>query len=327
MILETLVPNKKEVEYSPDLKFINEYEEWHVPNRLYVHWDITTECNFDCSYCYAKRDYQSDWHKTDTWSRQLAIVEALKLRKYPIFLGLLGGEPTMHPRFFKLVDIIHSKLIHDKLDRLYITTNGSTNVIKKIKEYSQTYFLWSLHFEHAEKYGSKYKKFIDNIKISIDKGFTNRVNIMLLPDEKYYSDYYYVFNELKKLDVQLHPHFLYDYENENRKLYNYTDDFFKEFSFLENTYKNYIFETSDSYVRLNDFEIFKHKLNHFKDWKCYNNNYEISYDGKCEKICTTEKVDLTRNILFFKNLKIQDMKCPWNECDCDGFLKIYKSTL
>lgn len=284
-----LKPNKPEVQYSPDLKFIKEYEEYHVPNRLYVHWDITTNCNFDCSYCYAKREYGNDWHKTDEFRNQELVIKALKMRKYPLFLGFLGGEPTLHPRFLELLDLAHHELITGELDRLYVTTNGSTNLISKIPEYDKMYMLWSVHLEHKDKYGKNFSKLFNNIKISINKKFINRVNILLIPDEKYYDDYSFIFSTLKKLNVQIHPHFLYDNENDKRKLYQYSGEFFDILKILDDTPKNYIFETDNKYVRLNDFDIFKYKLNSFKNWNCYNNNFEINYIGEVQSLCQRER--------------------------------------
>ena len=69
----------------------------------------------------------------------------------------------------------------------------------------------------------------------------------------------------------------------------------------------------------------KNHLNRFKGWQCYNNNYEISWDGKVTNICKVKQIDLSFNPLFFKNIKnIEPMICPYKECNCDGLLKIYK---
>ena len=85
----------------------------HLINRLYVHWDITTVCNFKCSYCYARRSYlpKNEWMKTIDFSKMQLVIKALEKSTLPVFLGLLGGEPTLHPRFFEILEILNTDFI------------------------------------------------------------------------------------------------------------------------------------------------------------------------------------------------------------------------
>ena len=317
-----IIPNKPLIDFNENLEFIKEYDYDHLIDRLYIHWDLLTKCNFLCSYCYAKRQYKENWNKYVTFNKQKFIIGCISKSELPVFLGLLGGEPTLDPNFLEIYELIqHQIMSKSPENRLYITTNGSTNVFKNLKYYKNTYILWSCHFEFKEKYGKNFEKFLNNIKISINKGFKNRVNLLLNPEKKYYNDTLYIFNELKKLNVEIHPHFLF----EDDKLFEYTEDFFENFKTLNEMNKNFIFETKDGYIKLNDYTIFKNKLNNFKGWKCYNNNYEISYDGKVKNMCKLNNFDLLKNPLFFKKItKIEPVICNYNECNCDTLLRIYK---
>ncbi len=76
----------------------------------------------------------------------------------------------------------------------------------------------------------------------------------------------------------------------------------------------------------NDYEVYSRKINKFKGFNCFNNNFEINCDGKVRTFCKNFEEDLTKNPDFFKNLKnIESMVCPFDFCNCDGLLKIYKS--
>jgi len=91
----------------------------HLRDRLYVHWDITTMCNYDCSYCYAKEQYGERWQIPAIWKKQLEVIDELEKSTLPLFLGLLGGEPTLHQRYFQLLDLLHEKILSHKDSRIY----------------------------------------------------------------------------------------------------------------------------------------------------------------------------------------------------------------
>lgn len=305
-----------------------EYDFEHLKDRLYIHWDLLTKCNFHCSYCYSIKDYEQSgqWNKIDNFENQRLIIDAISLAKYPVFLGLLGGEPTLHPGLLEILDLIKNKILpKNKDNRLYITTNGSTNIFKKIQYIPNVFFLWSIHLEFKDRYGKNFSKIFDNIKMMRDRGFKNRVNFMLVPDPKYYEDLHFIYNELLKLNVQIHPHFLYKNQLENAELYDYPKEFFDEFKDFKDVKGNFIYETDDGYYNLNDYYIFKYKLNNFKGWKCYNNNFEISYNGIVQNLCKKEQINILKDPLYFRKIKLDYIKCPYNQCVCDGLLKIYKA--
>ena len=333
MYPKRLKPNGSELDFSERSEPFNtneircEYDFEHLKDRLYIHWDLLTKCNFRCSYCYAMKDYEksNSWNKIDEFKSQHLVIDAISLSKYPVFLGLLGGEPTLHPRFIEIISIIKDKILFNNSDnRLYITTNGSTNIFQKIKYIPRTFFLWSIHLENKSRYGYQFGKVFDNIKRMQDLGFKNRVNFMLLPDPKYYDDLHFIYKKLKELGVQIHPHFLYKNQLEQTELYDYPKEFFDEFEEFKDVKGNFIFETDKGYYNLNDYYIFKYHLNNFKGWKCYNNNFEISYDGVVQNLCKQITTKISKDPLYFRKIKLDYMQCPYNSCVCDGLLKIFK---
>lgn len=123
--------------------------------------NIVTLCNQRCSYCYARRDLKQDWGKIMTLSEVQEIHDFLKGKD--IEINLIGGEPTLHPKLDKIVEIFNGNCT--------IYSNG-TKVLKPICKYSLTY--------HG--YTENIQKFIDNTisvknmsKVKLMLSGTNRV--------------------------------------------------------------------------------------------------------------------------------------------------------
>lgn len=325
--ISKLIPTTKESN-TIITDFTKQYDFEHKKDRLYIHWDILSKCNFDCSYCYAKRYYtpNNEWGLIDSYINQELVLKALNLAELPIFLGLLGGEPTIHPRFLDLYEKT-VKLIQKHPDsRLYITTNGSTSIFSKIPYYDNVFFLFSIHIEFKHLYGKNYEKVINNIKLMSSRGFKTRVNFLLLPEKKYWGEIWNIYNQLKQIpNISIHPHFLYNDPCELTSLFDYNPEFYEEFKIFAEEPGYFVYESDSEHIKLNDYQIFKNHLNQFKGFKCYNNNYEISWCGDVVNICKKQKVNIKDNLFFFKNIKkIDYMICPYKECNCDGLLKIYK---
>lgn len=83
-----------------------------------VVWNITRTCNLRCVHCYSdsmasKYPGELDWNQMQSVVRDLADYEVPSLL-------LSGGEPTIHPRFFDLVDLATAQGL-----KLTISTNGT----------------------------------------------------------------------------------------------------------------------------------------------------------------------------------------------------------
>jgi len=85
--------------------------------------EIVNSCNLTCPVCYAD-SLTGTGAKTDAVPLQSLQkrIQGVIDRKGPIeILQLSGGEPTLHPQFFELIDWVQS---HPKIDYLLINTNG-----------------------------------------------------------------------------------------------------------------------------------------------------------------------------------------------------------
>jgi MoaA/NifB/PqqE/SkfB family radical SAM enzyme len=306
-----------------------QYDKKHKIQRLYIHWDVSTQCQLKCSYCYAIDQYglDSDWGKIDSWTRQQLVIRNIHNSTLPVFLGLLGGEPTIHPNYTNLIDLCHKAISTHPDGRLYVTTNGlqSNDFFRDHKFYPNMYFLWSIHFEYISD--KNIENIYSNIQTCIDKGFRNKVNVMLHPNEKYWPKIHSIIDRLETMNVEIHPHFLYN-GGDVHDVYPYPDHFFNEFSRFKDYDEYLIFESNDSISSFNDYTIFKNKQTCFKDWNCWNNNYEIDAFGNVCQFCFDEHDSLISNFNYFKNIsKIKPRLCPHNSCNCDGLLKINKEKL
>nr|CCE70410.1 TPA: heme biosynthesis protein related [Pyrococcus abyssi GE5] len=103
--------------------------------------EITHRCNLKCEHCYVGT-------RNNPATLSLEVIKKLihdmeKLGCYQLAIG--GGEPTLHPNFEKILEIIHKSKIF-----AHIVTNGTTNLS-----------------EYLEKYANKKKRSFE-VTISID---------------------------------------------------------------------------------------------------------------------------------------------------------------
>jgi len=298
----------------------------HLQQRLYINWDITTKCNYHCNYCYSWQDYE----KRDQWNQEIEKVKIYKILRsiekssLPVFLGLLGGEPTISNYYFDILDYIQNRILpKNKDNRLYITTNLSKKLDwwrdhPKIKN---TFILASFHPEYFNT-NEDVLDYIIKLRY-LSKYFKVKLNIML--DPKYQKSLNILYDFLPDLEnkVIIHPHIIYPngspFEDIQKIYKNNLKDFQKFFNYQK---PEYILDGKE----LTDYEVFDKKLNQFQDWKCWQNNYEISLNGNVQNLCKKEINDnLISNPLFFKNIKkILPISCPNKWCSCDGLLKCKK---
>lgn len=319
------------------LKYSQQYDTNHIINRLYVHWDVSTQCQFKCTYCYAMKEYgwvdkenPGEWGRIDSWEKQMLILNALKRSSLPVFLGLQGGEPTIHPRYSQLIEKCHETVCEHDLGRLYVTTNGlrGPDFFAKQQYYKRLMYLWSFHVEEYERYGSDFNKIVDSIKVALDMGIRCRVNVMLHSDKKYWKIIHKFVDIVEDIPkIEIHPHWIYANGDPHAGVEKYKSDFYAEFNRFKEYPKWLTFEDDAGNInKLNDYEIFKSEKFNFQDWSCWHNNYEITWDGKVSKECFPGTIaNLIKSPFFFKKItEIQPVKCPHTACTCDGHLKIYK---
>ncbi|MBZ4190162.1 radical SAM protein [Niabella beijingensis] len=102
--------------------------------------EITDRCNLTCPTCYAMSSPHYGRHRTvEEVERMLDIIVANEGE--PDVVQISGGEPTLHPDFFKILDIAKTKPIK----HLMVNTNGIR--IAKDKEFAKQMASYMPDFE------------------------------------------------------------------------------------------------------------------------------------------------------------------------------------
>ncbi len=81
--------------------------------------EITDSCNLNCPICYADSQIGDDKHKS-LESIDFMLTQIIKNEKQADIVQISGGEPTLHPQFFDILDMAKSRPIR----HLMINSNG-----------------------------------------------------------------------------------------------------------------------------------------------------------------------------------------------------------
>ena len=282
------------------------------PDHINVHWDVLTICQLKCSYCYARHEYGERWGQLGSREVVDAVIESLNRSSLPFNLGLLGGEPTISPHYYYILDKI-SQL--EKFNWVYVTTNAEKDFTNH-PDYERLAFLFSYHPADC----TDINRFIANLKLMQSRGYKVKVNVMLHHSREYWPAIKEMIDTCDKIGVKAHPHFIYG--KNVHTLFNYRKDFWEYFSFLKDRNAELLYDDELK----NDYEIFSQRLTNFQGWSCYNNNYEVDVYGNVIKFCLDDaRISLIENPDFFKKIdKSVPMICPHRACNCDGLLKQLK---
>lgn len=158
---------------------------------LFIH----NVCNYNCSYCSDfHRDGSQRW-PTD-WAPYIKLIEELKERNKYLYVEVLGGEPTVWPKFQDFVDTISS-------DNVFVeySTNASRTLRYWEKFRSQRAFVFlSWHYEEADD-----DHFYKVAEIMQHKASVS-IPLMILPNN--FERAKVLFERLKGLKVEITPKFV-----------------------------------------------------------------------------------------------------------------------
>ena len=158
---------------------------------LFIH----NVCNYSCSYCSDfHRDGSQRW-PTD-WAPYIKLIEELKERNKYLYVEVLGGEPTVWPKFQDFVDTISSENVF-----VEYSTNASRTLRYWEKFRSQRAFVFlSWHYEEADD-----DHFYKVAEIMQHKASVS-IPLMILPNN--FERAKVLFERLKGLKVEITPKFV-----------------------------------------------------------------------------------------------------------------------
>ncbi len=153
--------------------------------------EITSHCNFHCSYCLSPLIENKRFMPLETVKR--VVDQAVELTRFPLRLHT-DGEPMSHPDFFKIVDYIVSIKQHD----ISLATNGSLLTPKLLRYPISILISVSTDAEEFSKRSSlSYEKYLRKIGEYVTQWYRTdsrqRVNFQLIyalnPGEAGYAEY------------------------------------------------------------------------------------------------------------------------------------------
>lgn len=276
-------------------------------DNIRFHWDIITLCNYNCNYCYARAD-SSSWNKMLKMSEVDDILERLNSIPEDIELIILGGEPSLSPYYFHILD----NLNNSNLQSIATITNGSAPVSWILEHLKYPHVTFYITYHPGEV---SFEELASKLKFIKETGLKLVLSIMLIP--KYKKEIEEAVEYCLQQDIHIKANIPFSPIDTAKVAYN-TDSYKQWLNMYTDKFEKYLYfynAEGDEYI-YNDIEVFLNNYNNFKGWTCFNNNVDINItDRKVKRLCSEEIVDI-KDI----STVIKPMKCPLDKCNCQGLL-------
>lgn len=291
-----------------------------------INWNITSKCNYSCSYCCA-RECNKHFEGYDIpVTKLIEITETLKTFPRNFNLVLLGGEPIMSDRFSDKLHIICREL--EEKATVTVMTNGSMPMflyeeLKRIQDcYGNLRIGFSYHAEECE-----IDKFIKNIKVCIDSGIPTGLAFMPHWSQKFLSKMREDFDKLKDIPFARFaiPTLAEDTTGAGEEFPMKYDpeiiEWVRSKALSRVTDENIYVADDKTYY---EFNLITEGLTTFDGYKCDVDCWEVNQEGLLTKRCfplppinLCEKKDL-------KHLAHFTTTCRQQVCTCDALLRAKK---
>ena len=289
-------------------------------NLKRFNWDIITHCNYHCSYCYARAD-AGNWLKMSRKPILDKVISKMKKINHPIDMILLGGEPTLHPKYFNILEELDNI---PNVKSIRILSNGNYGALEKAKVFIDKHkdiktpfsFLLTYHLTEVNK-----DNFFDTLKYIKSQNYYLEVNLLF--DETTIDENLIIMKDVQDLDIIVRPSLIFegndfkiipiqDEQEFRDKILQMTENFKmrEELKFIRK---------DGSYEIYNDFNLYLNNFKGFKDWKCYMSEYFIPVESSdIYEFCSEKSV----NIDYVNNNKF--LICPLENCICPGKISLLK---
>ena len=304
--------------------FTNEYD-------IEVEWDLTTRCNYSCSYCKSYDNTQPLALKTlEEYESVISYLTSYFPEKI-IKFDFLGGEPTLFKHWAELLEIVNSKKhIFKIFTNLSISINTLKNKLKN-KTYKNCIDV-SFHPEFANP-----DEFISKVKYLNDNSLLRTVSILMLPD--YWDICIYVADKLKytgrvgysKIKNEDTNTFsiasgYIDYTEKQKEYLNSRIQHTNDGRYTEVIYSN----KSVKYKGIED--ITNNGITNFKGMHCYIGKTRIHIKSNGDvfpSACLLNYPKARIGNVYRQNLKTMDKPiiCPFDFCGCGPDIRIEKKAI
>ncbi len=174
------------------------YPRKNEPHKVFFTWQITYKCNYKCTYCHAPKHGQKDAVDTVILSKEKWIDVWNNI--YDMYgeceINISGGEPSIYPNFFDIVQEIIKK------HKVEIVTNLSFDIGKVICKLNpeRVRFAASFHPQHISV-----EEFVAKIKKIKEEGFIVTTNFVPWPPFFDKIEYYKKIFDENNINVVLQP--------------------------------------------------------------------------------------------------------------------------
>ena len=273
---------------------------------LFIH----NVCNYACSYC-------SDYHRDGTqrwpenWEPYLDLIKRLKKRNKNIYVEVLGGEPTVWPKFQEFVDCISD-------DDVFV--EFATNASRTLRYWKQfktcrAFVFLSWHYEHADD-----DHFYHVAEIMQDKASIS-IPLMIIPEN--FKRAQKLFDRLQDLKVEVTPKFTrtsihgHDY-------FKYTEE---QTEWIKNSYYNNMkpFGINWQFPRALHFngvpirfmKVIADGLHYFENYTCTAGIKRLFIEPNGDiKRCTKKVGGTIGNLFEGYTLPDEPIVCTYKACPC-----------
>lgn len=254
--------------------------------------DITTKCNLNCSYCFAR--HFKEWEQIQSFKHLSFIEKTLRFSKYKFNIILFGGEALLHPEIKEIIELF---LNSTKTNQVILLSNGLLD--EEFYQDERITYCLTLHnyindkqFEKFNYTCSKVKNLIVNLILENSEKFIKRYEIL----KNYKIDFSQIYNN----DTIVENIFLPDIDYQG---------------------KDYIYNSTMNYKNF----FLKHKEMNIDDIEyCFVKELNIDIKGNIINTCAGTSINIFENPLFFKTYD-NKLKCKHKICkDCTGTIRTTK---
>lgn len=317
-----------------------------VEDYLYVTYNFTSTCNFNCNYCWpSAHDGKYRWPNLDIVTKNFTHL-LTEYGKSNVRITISGGEPTLWPELGEFAQYLNQ--IHKC--RLTLNTNGS-RTIRWWKEYCRYFddIQISVHNEFADishtidvldeiySHGNimvaaqmlmdpkNWKKSVDNVDRLVQHPTPWLVKLMTLTNPLTGEVMDYTPEQIRYLEKKV----------QKRPPKEYIDLMFSTGKIIEddkNVTGTMTYEDG-KIVQYDTFEIFKNRLNKFKGWSCDIGSERIGISpdgilaGNCGESISNKKFNLHdpefRNTFSLAYVRSNSI-CTKEFCDCTSDIRVSK---
>ncbi|HLE09655.1 MAG TPA: radical SAM protein [Bacteriovoracaceae bacterium] len=271
-------------------------------------WAITNSCNYNCSYCYAKKSMENS---KDGDTSYKFILQRLKMCQVVFDIALVGGEPTRHPKLQFIIDEL-DKIENCRVLEIYSNFTRPVDYYFKWRNIKKLNLKMSYHSEYHDNFIGKLKKAIEEKKTNF------LVLINLSPNDKYWNNTEEILKLCKNNGIEYEINYLLSTEtvqiNYTEKFYEFFDDYITDNmnAEVEHIIGNKIYSIPES-------KIFKLGLS-YRGMSCIPRMYRIESSGDIINSCSGKR---PRLVIREEELA-QSYICQYQSCGCSAMLLFNK---